>query len=361
MNRLWTILLAFCGCLRLAAASSVEGPAEPGTNQWTERVMLPVGHGKWIGTAVGYDHSGPAPWTDGNCLSFMAGASELKGRPTGKADVVNWRICNIHAENFHEITKRLRLTSVEAEVIHRALLMQTNLVAEGRQTVQVVDAGDCIITDQRIPRKWFRAAPCVCLAYERWLDYLVTYPDRINGDAVGAECARQITRLISPTLLANLGGAGERVQKCVCWLAVARQGGQSEPEVIDAAQQRHTVSKARKDLTKTMLLRNLDIADRLGCLDAEGMAEMRQGKAATVRRGPYQGEPLGVTHIIPQAVCPELDNCIANRELMPARLSESKGNRVEAWQVGWARQLHEAGLLSDKGLRAVEKAARIRR
>jgi hypothetical protein len=65
------------------------------------------------------------------------------------------------------------------------------------------------------------------------------------------------------------------------------------------------------------LPRNLDIADKLGCLDAEGLAEMRKGKAPTVQRGPYKGDQLSVDHIIPRAVCPELDNVIANLAFMP--------------------------------------------
>jgi len=39
-------------------------------------------------------------------------------------------------------------------------------------------------------------------------------------------------------------------------------------------------------LTKDALLRNLDIADKLGCLDDAGLAEMRRGKAPTVMKGP---------------------------------------------------------------------------
>jgi hypothetical protein len=39
-------------------------------------------------------------------------------------------------------------------------------------------------------------------------------------------------------------------------------------------------------LTKQALLRNLDIASKLGCLDTEGLAAMRRGNAPTVRRGP---------------------------------------------------------------------------
>ena len=366
MNRCCAILLAFFGCLRLAAAPSVAGPAEPGTNVWTERVTLPVGQGRWHTTAVGYNHRAPAPWTKGNCLRFWANASELDGLSeldgvrvgVGTAEVVRWRVFNIHAENFDEITKRLGMTSVEAEIVHKRLPTHTIVDAQGRQTAQVVDEGDCIITDARIPREWFRSTPCGCYSGRDWQEYLTTYPDKFHGTAVQTECAGAIATLIHPTLVAALGGADARVQKCVYWLAVARLGGQSESEVADAAQRRHGVSKAKADLTKTMLLRNLGTADRLGCLDAGGMAEMRQGKPATVRRGPYEGELLSVFHVIPRTVCPELDNCIANLELVPERIKSSAGEGVYGPQVDWARQLHEVGFLSDKRLKAVEKAAK---
>jgi hypothetical protein len=106
-------------------------------------------------------------------------------------------------------------------------------------------------------------------------------------------------------------------------------------------------------LTKAALLRNLDIAEKLGCLDAEGMAEMRKGKAPTVRRGPYMGDQLSVDHIIPRAVCPELDNVIANLELMPLRMNESKNDKIGDRQRDMAKKFHQAGLLSKEGLEAV--------
>src|ERR1051325_3051543 len=64
-------------------------------------------------------------------------------------------------------------------------------------------------------------------------------------------------------------------------------------------------TNATAKLTKDALLRNLDIADKLGCLDDPGLAQMRGGKAPTVRRGPYKGDQSSVDHIIPRAVLPE--------------------------------------------------------
>ena len=85
----------------------------------------------------------------------------------------------------------------------------------------------------------------------------------------------------------------------------------------------------------------------------EGLAEMRKGNAATVRRGPYVGDELSVDHIIPRSVVPELDNVIANLELLPLRVNERKNAKLGQRQRDLARKLNAAGLLSEPGLKAV--------
>ena len=49
------------------------------------------------------------------------------------------------------------------------------------------------------------------------------------------------------------------------------------------------------------------------------------------------------------AVVPELDNVIANLELMPLKMNEGKKAKVGARQLGLARKLEKAGLLSADG------------
>ena len=61
-------------------------------------------------------------------------------------------------------------------------------------------------------------------------------------------------------------------------------------------------------------------------------------------------------HFIPRAIVLELDNVIANLELMPLRMNESKNDKVGARQVDTARKFNKAGLLSDTGLKSVEAA-----
>ena len=58
-------------------------------------------------------------------------------------------------------------------------------------------------------------------------------------------------------------------------------------------------------------------------------------------------------HIIPRAVVPELDNVIANLELMPLRMNEGKSAKIGDRQRDLAKKLYQAGLLSKKGLEAV--------
>lgn len=182
--------------------------------------------------------------------------------------------------------------------------------------------------------------------------------------AAQTDYAQRIAPLIDPAKLATLGkrGANQRVQKAVYWLVEAQKAGQKPDKVMDAALGLAGVQNGvAAALTKAALLRNLDIAEKLGCLDAEGMAEMRKGNAPTVQLGPYKGDQLSVDHIIPRAVCPELDNVIANLELMPMRMNAGKSDRVGERQVDFARKFNKAGLLSDQGLKAVESAARKRR
>ncbi len=180
---------------------------------------------------------------------------------------------------------------------------------------------------------------------------------QVLGASGPVDYADHLASLIDPAKLATLGprGANPRVQKAVYWLAQARREGQKPAQVLDRAVARAGLTNAlAAKLTKEALLRNLDIAQKLGALDPEGLAEMRRGKAPTVRRGPYQGDQLSVDHIIPRAVCPELDNVIANLELMPQRMNAQKNAKVGARQRALAQKLCEAGLLSQQGLKVVQ-------
>jgi hypothetical protein len=176
--------------------------------------------------------------------------------------------------------------------------------------------------------------------------------------AAQSDATNNIASLIDPAKLATLGKreANPRIQKAVYWLQAARTDGKKPSAVLDSAiKQAGYTNKQAAKLTKAALLRNLDIAEKLGCLDESGLAEMRKGKSPTVRKGPYTGDQLSVDHIIPRAVVPELDNVIANLELMPLRMNESKNAKIGSRQKSLAKQFHAAGLLSTSGLNEVER------
>jgi hypothetical protein len=160
-----------------------------------------------------------------------------------------------------------------------------------------------------------------------------------------------LTSLCDPAKIATLDGdraANPRVRKIAYWLEVARQSGRDPRAEMDAVMVAvGWGGTAKGDLTTLAMVRNRIIAERLGCLDAEGMERMRRGASPIVMRGPYAGEKLTVDHIIPRAVTPSLDVVLANLELMPASLNLRKGAKIGQRQIDLANKLHAAGLLSD--------------
>jgi len=164
---------------------------------------------------------------------------------------------------------------------------------------------------------------------------------------VAMDEAAQIASLIDPAKLATLKerGANGRVQKITAILATAKAAGKSPQEITQQAVRKIGWGESPKgELTTAAILRNLDIAEKLGATTPEDITAMRKGNAATVRRGQYTGDILSVDHVIPRSVAPELDNCIANLELMPLRLNQSKGDSIGDRQRSLARKLHAAGL-----------------
>ena len=173
--------------------------------------------------------------------------------------------------------------------------------------------------------------------------------------------ARLLKPLIEPAKLATLGerGTNSRVQKITAILWKAKQAGEDPAKVAEEAVGLIGWGGTEKGkLTAAAMVRNLTIAERLGSTTPADIEEMSRGRATEVRAGPYAGEVLSVDHIIPRSIALELDNVIANLELMPLSLNQRKGNKVTSRQVSLARKLHAEGLLSEAGLEQVIGAAR---
>jgi hypothetical protein len=173
--------------------------------------------------------------------------------------------------------------------------------------------------------------------------------------ATVADYAEKIAPLIDPAKLATLKerGANPRVQKVTFYLYSAKVDRLDATAVARTAVRMVGMKKAAADLTVATMVRNVTIAERLGCTDRAGLDEMQKGNAATVRYGPYAGDQLSVDHIIPRSVVPELDKVIANLELMPARMNSKKNVSIGQRQRDLAGKLRKAGLLSEAGLNAV--------
>lgn len=167
--------------------------------------------------------------------------------------------------------------------------------------------------------------------------------------------AAKIAPLIDPAKLATLKerSANPRVQKITFQLYSAKLDHLDAGTVARAAVNAVGMSKAAGELTVAAMLRNITIAERLGCTDRAGLDEMKKGNAATIRLGPYAGDQLSVDHIIPRSVVPELNSVIANLELMPMRANSKKNATIGPRQRDLAGKLNKAGLLSEAGLSVV--------
>ena len=167
--------------------------------------------------------------------------------------------------------------------------------------------------------------------------------------------------LIDPAKLATLGdrGTNPRIQKITAILWEAKIKGHDPAVVAEkAVKSIGWAGTPKGDLTVAAMVRNVVIMERLGSTTEEDIHAMKRGKAPTVRRGPYVGEIVSVDHIIPRSVAPELDNVIANLELMPLSVNQRKGNKVGDRQVSLAKALRDAGLLQNAGFQSVMAAKR---
>jgi hypothetical protein len=89
----------------------------------------------------------------------------------------------------------------------------------------------------------------------------------------------KVSSLIDPAKLATLGerGANPWVEKSVALLAESKGYGIAPKKVAGRAVARVGMNGDAAKLTAKAMVRNLEIAERLGCLDANGLSEMHKG------------------------------------------------------------------------------------
>ena len=169
-----------------------------------------------------------------------------------------------------------------------------------------------------------------------------------------------LAALTNPEKLATLRSkraANPRVLKCVYWLQHAKSAGRTPEEVIVKAQAMTEQNQLHARLVRASLLRNLDIAKKLGCLTPENLERLKRGSAPMITRGPYAGEHAEVDHIVPVSHAPELDNELANLEIMPASLNRRKGAKIGARQLDYLNRFVEADLISKEVGERIRRAA----
>ncbi|HXG49071.1 MAG TPA: hypothetical protein VNO52_15715 [Methylomirabilota bacterium] len=170
---------------------------------------------------------------------------------------------------------------------------------------------------------------------------------------------RAIANLSDPAKLATLGerGANARLNRILYWLDEGRRRGFDPATVASLALRLGGTREPRFSLVRDGLLRNVRIADELGLLTPENREHLRRGRAAIVTRGPYAGEAAEIDHIVPRSLAPELDNELANLELLPQPLNRRKSDRVGPRQLAHAEKLRAAGLLTEESYARVRAVA----
>jgi hypothetical protein len=172
-----------------------------------------------------------------------------------------------------------------------------------------------------------------------------------------------IAELANPTELRTLGerGANSRLNQIVFWLYEAEEDGRNLTNVLATALWTVYRNETQRDLVQSGLLRNFTIARQLGLLTNahQNVEQLQRGRSATITIGPYAGEKTEVDHIVPRSLAPELDNELANLELMPASLNRKKSDRVTSRQVTHAEKLFAAGLLMPETLERVRTQAQV--
>jgi hypothetical protein len=161
-----------------------------------------------------------------------------------------------------------------------------------------------------------------------------------------------VASLIDPVKLSTLKdrGSNPRIHKITAILYTAKQTGKDPTAIVAGAIEKIGWSGTEKGkITTAAILRNVDILEKLGSTTAEDIEAMRRGRSPKVRKGPYTGDILSVDHIIPRAIVPGLDTVIANLELMPLRLNQSKSDKMGDRQRDLLRKFKAAGLLADPG------------
>jgi hypothetical protein len=147
------------------------------------RVTVNLSSLSWIQTAMGFHHTNPPPWPRGNHLTLASKTNVDSGLPPGE-----WRLLNMHAENYAELIKRRRFKTLEF-----------GLMPDPDRR--------CFVVDSRVPREWFLAEPPLFQPEQR-LSLRTRFPNFFRNNPVEESMVGTTWVLVSRD---DPGGLAERV------------------------------------------------------------------------------------------------------------------------------------------------------
>jgi hypothetical protein len=158
----FTVVIAWFSLAAAGGAASLPRPQprEPSPAR-LRRVTVDLARVSGMQTLVGFSHTNPAPWLEGNCLTLESKTNAPSGLPPGP-----WRLVNMHAENFYELVKRQGFKTMD---------------------LGLSDLQRCFVVDTRVPREWLSSQPCAnCWPLEGRLSMKTQYPALFRPNLVEA-------------------------------------------------------------------------------------------------------------------------------------------------------------------------------
>ncbi len=201
---------------------------------------------------------------------------------------------------------------------------------------------------------WRRIGKSMSCRVAIWLSVVVLFTSVADGSTAVAWKAA-LREQSDPEKLATLGkrGANPRVNRIVFYLHQANESGTAPSEALDWAFGENGTTGLVAVLSKETQLLNYQHAVDWGLLTDDNLEKLKRGNAPIITKGYDRGQATDVDHIVPVSLAPEAGNSLANLELMPSSLNRSKGASVGFHEMGFAKRLHEAGIIESDTLSAV--------
>jgi hypothetical protein len=144
------------------------------------RVTVDLSALSFITTLMGVHYTNPPPWRSGNGLELSSKTNADSGLPEGE-----WKLANMHAENYFEIIKLRNFQTLEF-----------GLMPDHR----------CFVVDPRVPREWFLDQPSGELAQR--LSLRTRFPNLFRNNPVADSMVGTKWALVSRD---DPGGLSERI------------------------------------------------------------------------------------------------------------------------------------------------------